>query len=146
MIQWNKISEDVLDLLARENPSVTVFDLDKAIVAKIRAELNSLEFGKDAKATAKLTVNKDFSAQFSERQKALPTLESKPFMALLRFNDRCAAIRAEFPKFQVGQLPDTTEFVTLKKWVQSLRARTEVPAKSAEDAKREEAELAGTKA
>lgn len=143
MIQWNKISEDVLDLLAKENPAVTVFDLDKAIVAKIRAELNSLEFGKDAKATAKLTVNKDFSAQFSERQKALPTLESKPFMALLRFNDRCAAVRAEFPKFTVGSLPDTTEFATLKKWVQSLRARAEVPAKSADDAKREEEALAG---
>ena len=146
MIQWNKISEDVLALLAALNPAVSVFDLDKAISGKIRAELGSLEFGKDAKATAKLTVNKDFSAQYSERQKALPTLESKPFMALLRFNDRCAAVRAEFPKFTVATLPDTTEFAALRLWVKSLRARTEAPAKMDEDAKREERELAGQNA
>jgi len=127
MLNWNSVESDVMELLANENPAVSKFDLDKALVGKIKSELARLEFGTDAKAKAKLTVNKDFSVQYSERQKATGNPEFRPFAALLRWNDSLVRSRTEFPGTKEAALPNTAEFRTLVAWIKSLRPRAETP-------------------
>ena len=143
MITWNNIQADVLELLAVENPAVSKFDIDKAIAGKIRAEIGALQFGTDAKAKAKLTVNADFTASYNNKQKASANAEWRPFAALLRWNDSLVRSRAEFPGSTVASLPTTVEFRTLVAWIKSLRpraevakevAKAEVPAKKERDA------------
>jgi len=138
MITWNNIQADVLELLAAENPAVSKFDIDKAIAGKIRAEIGALQFGTDAKAKSKLTVNADFTASYNNKQKASANAEWKPFAALLRWNDSLVRSRAEFPGATQATLPNTTEFRTLVAWVKSLRPRADAPKKEEETKKEEQ--------
>lgn len=125
-----------MELLAKENPAVSKFDIDKAIAGKIRAEISALQFSTDAKAKSKLTVNADFTASYNNKQKASANAEWKPFAALLRWNDSLVRSRAEFPGATQATLPNTTEFRTLVAWVKSLRPRGE--ATKAEEQKEEQ--------
>lgn len=136
MITWNNVCADVLELLAAENPAVSKYDIDKALAGKIRAEIGALQFGIDAKAKSKLVVNADFTASYSNKNKASASAEWKPFAALLRWNDSLVRSRAEFPGATQATLPTTTEFRTLVAWVKSLRPRQETPKQ--EEQKQEE--------
>lgn len=129
-LTWN-VSAEVLTLVGKWNPEVSISDIDKALVGKVRAELDRLSFA-SRKGDAKLSIQPDFSVRYSDGQEAKATAEWKPFGALIRYSGQWDKFRKEFKGSKLAELPATEEFETLKLWVKSLRPRGETKAKEEE--------------
>lgn len=121
-IVWS-IRKDTIEKLAELNKTVTAVDVDRAISAKVKAEIANLTF-KSRGADAKLSVTADLRIRYSDGKEAESSAEFKPFAALLRFSSRWDAMVKEFGRMELGGLPDNPEFKDLTLWVKTLKART----------------------
>lgn len=118
-------------MVGKWNPAVNISDIDKALVGKVRAELDRLSFA-SRKGDAKLSIQPDFSVRYSDGQEAKATAEWKPFGALIRYSNQWDKFRKEFKGSKLAELPATEEFEALMLWVKSLRPRGEAKAKEEE--------------